>query len=164
MRGGLLSFAILGFLSPIYAHAADIYVDVTADDTAGRQFAYELRERVAQSARHNLVHSPDDAAFVLAIVTMDDEKSYSTVYSATLTMQNFSDPDMFSYFIESWVGRCGASVMQSCAAKLSADVDAEIEPIVRAVSEVLKAPRNQAEGNGADWPATDDEVEALPVT
>lgn len=131
---GLIAFAAVGY-TPL--HAANIYVEVSSDETVGRQLAYEIREKIAGSNRHDLVTSPDDAAFTLQIVTLDDSDGSQTVYALSLTLTNFYEPKMYQYFISSWVGRCGRDVLLSCASNVAAEIDLEIEPIARALLEAL---------------------------
>jgi hypothetical protein len=83
------------------ATAAKIYVEVTSEDAVGQTLAYEMRERISRSQRHTLVNTPSEAAFKIAIVTIEGEGQ--TIYSVALTMRNFENDGFFDYFVTSWV-------------------------------------------------------------
>ena len=133
--GGLL-FSIISS----QAHAANIYVSVTAPDQVGKSFAYSLREGIASSRQHKLVNLETEAAFMLRVVTLNpqDREGLSTIYSATLTMSNFNKDNPLDYFLTSWVGQCGSSRTTECARNVIAGVDDEITPIVEALAKRLR--------------------------
>ena len=129
----LLTFTV----SPVAA--ASLHITVNAPDKVGKNLVYEIREKIATSARNKLVIDENDAAFGLKIVTIDpDDESNRTVYSLTLTMKQLAKDDSFDYYITSWVGVCGSSKTTSCASTLAADIDSEIQPIVEIFLKNLK--------------------------
>ena len=144
----------LSSLGASKAQAADIYVDVTAEDAAGKRLVYSLREKIAESRRHNLVAAPTEAGFILSVVTLERDKQSkgsATVYSISLKMRNFGDPKFYDYVITSWVGYCGIDVTESCAGNIAAEIDGEIEPIARALAEALARNREQTPASNDKW-------------
>lgn len=134
-----VSLSMLATVASIPAQAANIYVDVTANDPSGKLLAYNLRERIASSARNILVNDPDDAAFKISIVTLDpDSDGNRTIYSVVLNLKNYSEKPNFDFFVTSWVGVCGRTKIEICANSLASDVDAEMQPLVEAILKALK--------------------------
>ncbi|NML09900.1 hypothetical protein HHL08_07010 [Sphingobium sp. AR-3-1] len=124
MKRLLFAIPFLIVASPNAATAASFYIGVTAPDPVGKVLAYEMRERIASSARNKLVLDPDESAFKLMIVTLDpDDEGSQTIYSIVLNFRNYADGENWDYFITSWVGVCGKTVVQSCARTLAGNVD-----------------------------------------
>ena len=139
--GKLLTRAItpclISFASP--AHGAAINVQSTSDDTVGSQLVYAIKNKIAQSAIHREVNTPDDAAFIVYIVTIKaDEAESSTSYSMIITMKDFKYPHGMPYYITNFVGNCGVAVIDSCASAAVARIDQNIQPIIQEYDEEIK--------------------------
>lgn len=101
-----------------------VHVETTAEDTIGRQLAYQLRESIRSSGGLELVDTKDDAIIRIKIVTLDPDTNgsgYRTIYSLVWTIKQLdSGADIF------WnnsVGICGQSRVSSCASDMAARTD-----------------------------------------
>lgn len=115
------------------ARAANIIVEYTGTDQVGTELAYELRERIAASSQHTLVHTREDAGFRVILVTVGSNDRASSAYSAVLVWKNFVDPEGLDFFITTFAGNCGRTVAARCAASVLSGMDVEISRIVSAV-------------------------------
>jgi hypothetical protein len=105
-----------------------VYVTMSGDDSVGNRLAYAVREGVRKSSSMTLVDSYKDSRFVLSLVTLDpsrEKDGYSTVYSAVYTFRTFHDKPVRMY-LNTIVGTCGSSKIDSCANGLIADLDREL--------------------------------------
>lgn len=128
---------VIGGAAPTTGKAANIAVEYSGDDAVGREIAYEMREKVAASSQHRLVHRREDAAYRLILVTVGSDGGNSA-YSAVLVLKNFVDGDALDYFVTTFAGMCGRNVAKRCAANVMAGVDEEISGITSAVLGILE--------------------------
>jgi hypothetical protein len=121
-----------------------VHVSATADDPIGKQLVYQLREGLRDSKGLILVDNMDESYVRLKIVTLDpDEKrggGYQTVYSVVWTVRQF-DRDAEIYWT-SYVGTCGESRTQTCAASLVSQTD-EVAILVRRLLKQINNSNNQ---------------------
>lgn len=132
---------ILAALASTYASgagAASIMVEYSGEDIVGQRIAYDLREQISRSQRHKLVYSREQAGFVLRIVTVENTRNVSTSYAAALTMPPF-DKKGYDYFITMFAGNCGSSRISECSLNILSGFDEEMNSIVSAMREALKA-------------------------
>jgi len=118
------------------APAASIMVRSTSDDAVGQSIVYNLRNEIAGSALHKVVYNPEDAGFIISVITLklDDGRS---VYSATLLVPPF-DGKGFDYYLTGVVGYCGSSVTKSCGSGILSSFDKDIADVVSAVAKAAK--------------------------
>ncbi len=118
-----------------------IWVHSTAEDTVGRQLAFELREAVRRSAAMSLADRSQDGRIYVRLVTMDPDSSSGgasrTIYSAVWTMQTFHDTPV-EMFLTSYVGTCGRQRVASCAQGLAAITDEQVTDLRRMLKDVLE--------------------------
>ena len=105
---------------------AAVYLQNNTDDPVGRLLAYEIREAIRRSAGLTLVDRDVDARFILRLVTIDPDRErspgISTVYSAVYTVRTLHDTPIEMY-LESSVGTCGSSRVESCGRRMAANLD-----------------------------------------
>lgn len=140
VRSSLAAAAVCcaSVISAPSAHAANIVVEYTGTDQVGTELAYELREKIAASSQHSLVHTREDAGFRVILVTVGSNDGVSAAYSAVLVWKNFIDQDGLDFFITTFAGNCGRTVAARCAASVLSGMDVEISRIVSAVMDAAK--------------------------
>lgn len=134
----LAATAMIGSTFSSSVHAANIVVEYSGTDPVGREIAYELREKIAASKQHELVHSRDDAGFRVILVTVGSDSQITTAYSAVLVWKNYAVDGGLDYFVTTFAGNCGRDVAARCAANVLSGMDVEISGIVSAVLGAVK--------------------------
>lgn len=100
-----------------------VHVTSTADDTVGRQFVYEIREKLRSSNGLSFADTDSEALIRLKIVTLDPDsgRGVRTIYSVVLTVRPLDrDADMYW---NNFVGICGQAAVESCARGIVAETD-----------------------------------------
>ena len=117
------------------AASAQVQVEViaTAPDTVGRNLVFQVREKVARSSTIRAFTANSGPRLRLSVVTMDpdDDKSFSTIYSAVLTWHNGTD--RFPLYLTNYVGTCGSNRVSDCADSLVAAAGEQADFISRAI-------------------------------
>jgi hypothetical protein len=140
MRGYLRGLVFLFFITcatPAMAQVK-VIVDATTEDDVGKQLAFAFKEQIRQSATFAETYDETKAVLGANLVTLDvDEGSTrsqtQTVYSLTLVIKR---NDGFDNFITSYVGKCGASVVSSCASRMLLNMGVQLEELRAAILSV----------------------------
>jgi len=127
MRIFVIFLALLFHPLAIAQTSVGVHIASTANDSVGRQFVYELREKIRASHGLRLENRSVDAIIRLKIVTLDPISSGlrgnigdNTIYSIVFTFRPM-DRDAEIYW-GNFVGICGASKIESCARNIVAEI------------------------------------------
>ena len=107
-----------------------VFVDASAPDGQGDRLVYAVKEQIRRSASMRLVDTEKESGFQLHLSTLDpDNNNYRTIYSMTVTLANLNNPAIFSMYLDSTVGSCGANVIDQCANSIVARADTSVSGI-----------------------------------
>ena len=119
----LVTFLML--IGPAFSQEGTVYFGSTPDETdgVGSRLAYAIKQNLLRSASLKLVTTKKPGTVSLLITTLDPNSNGNfTVYSAVWTVQTFHVTPVTMY-LNSVVGSCGSSVVQTCADQLVAQTD-----------------------------------------
>jgi len=125
----LLFHSLAAAQSPV-----DVHISSDTVDAIGRQFTYEIREKIRASNGLRLADRSSDALIRLNIVTLnpDENRENRTIYSIVFTARTL-DRDT-NIYLNNIVGVCGRSKIESCAQEMVAVTDSlaiQVKGIIR---------------------------------
>ncbi|HUK35709.1 MAG TPA: hypothetical protein VLV86_17445 [Vicinamibacterales bacterium] len=117
------------------AAKAPVFLQTSAEDDVGAMYVDKLRDALESSPSYKRVMAPNDAQFVIGIVTMDPNDAElgsgagtSTVAAVTLQLENTKG---LNYMVYSWVLVANRAKVDSLATELFAAIDKEIQDVSR---------------------------------
>jgi len=112
-----------------------VFLQTSAEDDVGAMYVDKLRDALESSPSYKRVMAPNDAQFVIGIVTMDPNDAElgsgagtSTVAAVTLQLENTKG---LNYMVYSWVLVANRAKVDSLATELFAAIDKEIQDVSR---------------------------------
>lgn len=110
-----------------------VYIGATTNDPVGRRLAYHVRDQIGRSGTFTEVSADNDRGFAAMLVTIDpsvDGDGHMTAYTLVILIRN---PGGLDYYLQSYVGTCGANKVAYCASEIVSDIGDQAEMVRQAL-------------------------------
>jgi len=125
----VLAAVVMSASPALAAERLPVYFSVSAKDTVGARFAYQMKERFRTSQTYEIVLREKDARFHIAILTMDpDDEGTQTVVSMVLSLENDNGYD---YTYKHWIVTAGANRVSSMVDSMIASIDQDVQGFLK---------------------------------
>lgn len=104
----------------------------TTADSVGQRLVYYVKEGLRASNSMTLAFDAKTSRMQVEIVTIDQNPAnpgYSTAYSFVILWENPNQP--FPFYLNQYVGYCGADRVRACADDLVADISQNSDAIIK---------------------------------
>lgn len=124
---------LLGTVFPVIANATmPVEIVQTTSDSVGQRLVYYVKEDIRASDSMTLTFNEKIPRLQVQIVTIDENPAnpgYSTAYSFVVLWEN--PKELFPFFLNNYVGYCGADRVRACASDLVANISENSDEIIK---------------------------------